>query len=219
MNNLSELSPIYYQDQKIYEIFSNSQDKPELINNHLFPMMQDKTILDVGCGHGKYLNLLKTYAKEIVGIDQSFKQVKNIHESALVADAQYMPFIDSGFDIVFASWMLGVVDKPKRTNILNEMKRVLKSEGSIIFLENAPDSEFENLRNRNSFKDNRTKEYNDFLFSYGFKIEQIIKTYFQFESTEQAKFIFSTIWNNNLQMKINSSIIKQDVYILIYQKG
>ena len=58
-----------------------------------------------------------------------------------------------------------MTDIEERNIVLNELKRVLKSDGQIILVENAEKSEFEKIRGKD--KDNRTKDYGLSRIGYG----------------------------------------------------
>ena len=53
--NLSEKSKNYYEENDIYELFSIAEDYPNKIYKYLLPKIKNKTILDLGCGTGKFM--------------------------------------------------------------------------------------------------------------------------------------------------------------------
>lgn len=102
----------------------------------------NKTVLDVATGTGSLAIALSHTAKKVVGIDLSSKMLavaekKNKHNnlSFLQMDASKMDFHDNEFDIVTIS--LGLHDMPLeiRTAVLNEIKRVLKKDGTLYVFE------------------------------------------------------------------------------------
>ncbi len=98
-------------------------------------------ILEVGVGTGINLAL---YPKDcaIVGIDLSGSMLEKARERAvrkgtrdvrlLEMDAADMKFPDNAFDIVYAPYLISVVPDPVR--VANEMCRVCRAGGKIIFL-------------------------------------------------------------------------------------
>ena len=99
-------------------------------------------ILEVGVGTGLSLSL---YPKDVsvTGIDISHDmliqaQARMEHESLTnivqlsVMDAESMEFVDSSFDKVVAMYVASVVPDPER--LVNEMRRVCKPNGLIIFV-------------------------------------------------------------------------------------
>lgn len=93
-----------------------------------------ETILDLGCGNGIYFDVLKTYSKNIYGIDASEQSVilcsKKGYRQVKLADA-VLPFPDRYFDFVFTSEVLEHVEN--YIFMLNEINRILKPKG-ILFL-------------------------------------------------------------------------------------
>jgi ubiquinone/menaquinone biosynthesis C-methylase UbiE len=89
-------------------------------------------VLDVGCGYGDILSLLK--ATEKVGIDANFKALKRAKEKDSAAifiqcDGQHLPFRPMVFDGLVCSEVLEHVDDPSR--FASEMIAVVKPDGLI----------------------------------------------------------------------------------------
>jgi ubiquinone/menaquinone biosynthesis C-methylase UbiE len=100
------------------------------------------TILDIGCADGMFTKIIldKSKAEKIVGIDVLDASVKWAQRhwrkekkmEFMVADAHKLPFKSRSFDAVFALEVLEHVFEPVR--VLQEIKRVLKPKGYVIFL-------------------------------------------------------------------------------------
>lgn len=94
-----------------------------------------ETVLDIGCGEGRFLLPMARLLKgrgEIVGCDLSEGVMAGMHEvitadqlpvHLVVADAEALPFPDEQFDLVMANHMLYHVAIPRA---LSEVERVLK---------------------------------------------------------------------------------------------
>ncbi|MCW3996347.1 MAG: methyltransferase domain-containing protein [Candidatus Bathyarchaeota archaeon] len=97
-----------------------------------------KVILDVGCGSGLLFGQVATKAEMIVGVDVS----RNLLAKAKVngrdfgnvfvvqADADFLPFTDGFFIVVFAFTVLQNLPKPALT--LSELWRVVRLEGLVV---------------------------------------------------------------------------------------
>ena len=101
-------------------------------------VVADEVVLDVGCGSGLFFREIAAQAKMIIGLDISRKlllQAKH-HAAAfgnvfvLQADADYLPFGEGVFDLVFAFTVLQNMPDPSAT--LKELKSVAKTAGKIV---------------------------------------------------------------------------------------
>lgn len=106
------------------------------LKNYFFP--GDK-ILDLGCGNGRLLELLKNQEIDYIGIDSSKRLIeiakKKYPEAKFqIGDALNLLFPDNFFDKVFSIAVLHhIPSEDFRVQFLKEVKRVLKPEG-ILFL-------------------------------------------------------------------------------------
>lgn len=98
----------------------------------------DDKVLDVGCGNGRLLELLKDKTIDYTGIDVSEKLIglakkKYPKNNFIVADNLNLPFSDESFDKVFSVAVLHTIpSKELRRKALLELKRVLKPKGFLI---------------------------------------------------------------------------------------
>jgi 2-polyprenyl-3-methyl-5-hydroxy-6-metoxy-1,4-benzoquinol methylase len=99
-------------------------------------------ILDIGCADGMFTKVIldKSKAEKIIGIDvlensinwarKHWKKEKRME--FVVADAHKLPFKSRNFDTVVALEVLEHVFEPVK--VLQEIKRVLKPKGYVVFL-------------------------------------------------------------------------------------
>lgn len=222
--NLSEKSKNYYEENDIYEIFSIAEDYPNKIYNFLLPKIQGKTVLDLGCGTGKFMQKFYDKAHKYYGLDLSEKQLNIAKEKVkdsnnvefMCCSAENIPLPDNSVDVIISTWVLGtILELDRRNKVLEEMKRVLKKDGNIYLVENDIGGEFEEIRNRYP-NIKKTKEYNDWIENHYFICDSKFETYFKFDTGNQAKRVFTNIWGTKVGSKVNSSIIKQNVIIYKY---
>jgi len=96
-------------------------------------------VLDLGCGNGRFFEVLKDKRVDYIGVDFSEKLIeiakKRFPEAKfLVADALNLPFPNNFFDKVYAIAVLHhIPSKAFRQRFLEETKRVLKP-GSLLIL-------------------------------------------------------------------------------------
>ncbi len=116
------------------------------INEDFFSHLQKKAsqsqILDFGCGTGLFVErTIKYKPKKIVGIDISEVSIDKAKKNAkkMLLDAEYYVdncektrFESNTFDIVYGT---GILHHLEFNKCLDEIHRILKSDGSLIFIE------------------------------------------------------------------------------------
>lgn len=106
-------------------------------------------VLDVGCGTGSLAVLIKKSHPEaaIVGLDPDPAALAMANRKAKRARlriefdrgfSDHMPYLDSSFDRVFSSFMIHHLKPDERAATLVEIRRVLKTGGSVHLLDFAP---------------------------------------------------------------------------------
>jgi ubiquinone/menaquinone biosynthesis C-methylase UbiE len=224
---LRQTSPCYFDQTQIYEEFSAAEDAPNLVAEFLQPHVSQLSVLDVGCGTGKYLEQLAAMTLHYTGIDRSThvlqraqrKQRSASRVTLLQASAEALPFEASSFDVTFSCWVLGtILNDGQRKQALSECIRVTKDTGRIFAIENDTGGEFEYIRGRFPNSE-RTQSYNTFLEERSFIPLQRVESYFLFPSVEKARFIFGSIWGEEAANRIRSARIEHNIIIYQYQKS
>lgn len=223
--NLAEGSKSYHEEACVYERFSQVEDTPEIILKFLQSVVKDKTVLDMGCGTGKYAHLLSPSTKKYYGIDVSIDQLKIAKAKTiqmpnvefLCSSAEIIDLPSESIDTIISTWVLGTINSYKRkTKVVNEALRVLKPEGKLYLVENDIGGDFETIRGRYP-NISMTKEYNDWLEKeMMFKLLSRFTTYFDFLSVEEAKHVIGSIWGQNASDKVDGKRINHN--IIIYHK-
>lgn len=147
-----EMSKEYIDGQEDY--FSKKIDHARVFIKNQLPNLKDKTILDVGCGHGKDIQIYEGLgAKEVYGIDSSEsmieeakKRVKN-PEKLIVGSMDKTPFEDEKFDIIVGRFSIHYLEDLDKTYI--ELSRILKPLGVMIFIVHHPTLGFMQLGAKN----------------------------------------------------------------------
>lgn len=131
--------PVLYinEDTKDYLCMGHTspdtcQDNWKYLLEKYISNIEDKNILDVGCGTGQLSYELSRKSKYVIGIDTSlaFKdRTRSNNVDFIRADCHYLPFKDETFEIVISIGMLEHVADYERS--IFEMKRVLKGSGSM----------------------------------------------------------------------------------------
>jgi ubiquinone/menaquinone biosynthesis C-methylase UbiE len=114
-------------------------------------------VLEVGIGSGLNLPFYSSAVTRVCGVDRSPELLAMARERAvaarvavdlLTADAERLPLADMSIDTVVVTWSLCSI--ASATAALREMRRVLKPEGALIFVEHglSPDPGIGKWQNR-----------------------------------------------------------------------
>jgi demethylmenaquinone methyltransferase/2-methoxy-6-polyprenyl-1,4-benzoquinol methylase len=108
-------------------------------------MKAGERVLDVGCGTGDQVfhytrkGLIATgidLSPDMIAYAQRRKEKQGVDKASFqVADAAALPFADSSFDGASVSLSLHEKDRPLRDKVISEMKRVVKDDGVLIFID------------------------------------------------------------------------------------
>ncbi len=221
-SGLSEGSSLYHGSALTYKKFTKAEDSENKVLEFLIPRVKDKIVVDLGCGNGKYASLLKNYVKFYIGIDNSLEQISlarsAVNEKNIIfinASAEKIS-LNSGYaDIVISTWGLGSINGIERKKkAIKESERILKPNGALYIIENEPRSEFQKIRG--TIYEERTKNYNRWLIKEGFIPIKSINTYFNFDSTQEARKVFRDIWGNEIAQRLTSKRI--DHVLIVFKK-
>jgi ubiquinone/menaquinone biosynthesis C-methylase UbiE len=108
----------------------------EFIINH-FKNVQNKTILDAGCGNGEHTHILSQKGGNVVGCDGSVEMLKLAkskypsYRFDHVNLLNHLPYKDNEFDIVYCNLVLMDIDPID--NAVSEFYRVIKNKGIFFF--------------------------------------------------------------------------------------
>jgi len=102
-------------------------------------------VLDVCCGTGEQALHYARKGIEATGIDTDPRMIKVAERkrrkrglgnaSFQLADAQALPFKNNSFDYASVSFSLHEKERPARARVLSEMKRVVKAQGALVFVD------------------------------------------------------------------------------------
>lgn len=103
------------------------------------PNRLSQRVLDLGCGTGVFSPF---FGPDYVGIDISKIYIdyarRRFAKTFYVMDAQKLNFPDGSFDIIWINGVLHHLDDEAVRTILGEMRRVLKTGGQAVVMEDAP---------------------------------------------------------------------------------
>jgi SAM-dependent methyltransferase len=126
----------------LFNLQSRQKNMLSLLRKTGFTSLEGLNILDLGCGYGEtILTFLNSGAspESLYGCDLIYYRltdstIKTLNFPLANADGQNLPFPDGSFDLVFQGTVFTSILDPKvRSRIANEMIRVRKKEGIIIW--------------------------------------------------------------------------------------
>lgn len=135
-----------YNDESIFENYLNSRIEEEsphnkTIKNKLFELVGDynnKTILDLGCGIGKFSKDFSNGAKRVVGIDISTRVIEYAKNNNYANNIEYMVYdiskldeINEKFDIIFSDMVFNYVEDYEK--LIKDIYNRLNKEGIVVF--------------------------------------------------------------------------------------
>ena len=85
--------------------------------------------LDLGCGSGRHLPLLREKTASTIGQDFAENILQNIEPPTVCAPIQKLPYNDNQFDLILAWGVLHYLSKEDLHIAISEIKRVLKKGG------------------------------------------------------------------------------------------
>ncbi len=137
---------IQQQYNSFHDVYTNNFSQDEVSNNLFHTMVgtievSGKRVLDIGCGDGVDLMVLGDRGAYVFGIDPSTEFLKKAEEnnpSGIFKEGigESIPCEDEMFDIVLSKWAMQT--SPDISRIMNEMARVIKKGGDLIFLSKHP---------------------------------------------------------------------------------
>jgi len=195
----------YSNEIEVYDSFSKYEDEDNKVLKKLLEKFSfdNKIVLDIGCGSGKYVEFLAPKSKKYYALDISkpliklakkkFSEIDNVE--FLNCSAEKIPLEVNSVDVIFSSWTLtAMVSEEMRENSIKEMLRVLKQGGDVWLFENHWKGEFMDMRDRKEFE---KANIDNLVKKYGFEISEIVDTNFFFPSLDEAKRIMGFVFKEN----------------------
>lgn len=101
-----------------------------------------KNVLDLGCGTGHFLSVLKNKFVEsfIIGLDfaEGMLNFANKNAASIMADACHISLADRSIDFIFCNCCIPHIQDPQL--LFSEVKRVLSDNGLFLFTTYGPDT-------------------------------------------------------------------------------
>ncbi len=175
---IGDLFAFFESQPKIYEILSQSED----FDNRILKTMladvsfENRIVLDLGTGTGKFSVPLSSKAKLVVSLDKSegaLDILKGKSKSKRIAVVKgtfsNIPLPDESVDIILATWAFNP-SLPNAEAMFGEMFRVAKKGGKMIIVGNYPAGEYHLIKKKYLLESGtECKFFNEWLLARGCK--------------------------------------------------
>lgn len=101
--------------------------------------------LDLGCGMGAHTHALEGFGFRVMGVDPAVKALAFAQRTGArvtAGSAEHLPFASRSFDFVYAVGVLHHVPREHRSQVYEEVRRVLKPGGVLVVHETNPNNPF-----------------------------------------------------------------------------
>lgn len=130
-----KMAPHYddYVASTRYDFF-NPKEEADFFD-HIFE--GSDSILDIGCGTGRTIELLRKRGYDLVGIDLSLKMLKIAYHSSskryVQADVRFLPFTENSFDAAFSlhGAFAHLKSREERNKGIEEISHTIKPGGQV----------------------------------------------------------------------------------------
>jgi 2-polyprenyl-3-methyl-5-hydroxy-6-metoxy-1,4-benzoquinol methylase len=113
-------------------VWRSGQDR-RLTQIRQYVTLENRSILDIGCGLGMYVDKFRRFSDDVHGVDvdpEKIAQASQWLPNLQVAPAEHLPYEDNRFDVILLNEVIEHVDDDLLT--IREAYRCLKSGGHII---------------------------------------------------------------------------------------
>ncbi|NIA23946.1 MAG: methyltransferase domain-containing protein [Gammaproteobacteria bacterium] len=174
--------PFYGTDRSgLFAIERAAMDRQGLVINALDRLLPDGVVADIGAGDGFTAERLTTPRRWVVALEPAAAMIRPDRILPWVqADAEHLPFGPAILDGAYATWAYFFSRGWDPAPGLEELRRAIRSQGTIAIVDNLGGDEFTALSDRDITADV------DFWTARGFEFE-IIETAFVFESLHDAQ--------------------------------
>jgi ubiquinone/menaquinone biosynthesis C-methylase UbiE len=148
----------FYNDRVLPHLINLSMRNRELLPYRERVISQARgRVLEIGVGSGLNLPLYGSRVDEILGLDTAPRLIAMARDAAgcskipvtlIARSAEALPVEDASIDTVVTTWTLCSI--PDAARALREMRRVLKTDGQLLFVEHglAPEENVRKWQNR-----------------------------------------------------------------------
>lgn len=191
---------IYREAPEVFQAFGRAEDPDGLVVGRLREMagLEGRTILEIGCGTGRYSRDLAKGAAGYFAMEPSPGMLtlapSGLPPSSLHwvrARGEALPLRSQSMDLVLATWVLGYLRPDACGKVLLEAQRALRPGGEIWLVENHWTGAFQTLRGREGW--GGEPGVRRLIEVHGFQVADVIETELRFPSEGEALRVLGTL--------------------------
>jgi predicted TPR repeat methyltransferase len=194
---------VYRETPEIFAAFARAEDPAGRVVARLGELSEiaRRRALEIGCGTGRYAEVLSQTARTYLGLDRSeamLGRARRVSPSGAapclaVADGERLPVADGGADVVIAAWVLAYLKPATLERVMAEIDRVTSgtSKSGAWAVENAGQGEFHELRRPAGERDREGLAR--LIEGHGFEVVDTIDTEIVFPSEAEAERVLTAL--------------------------
>lgn len=194
--------------------YKENEDKWHRETQWLPLAFKGRKVLELGVGNGKTLRgILKQEPKKVVAIDLSKEALSQIKENfqderveLIKADMKKLPFNDEEFDVVVCYYTLNNLLKRERQIAADEIHRVLKKKGKLVF-EDFAIEDFRETEKDNVIIEEHTTENPRGIICHFFTAKEVEGLFKKFHDIKLNKKVFFPMAHSILRRKLITGIL------------
>jgi SAM-dependent methyltransferase len=120
------VSVSYYEQEGLWGTDLSERERSRIAETFDMIPQGVSTILDVGCGDGRFTNQLVGQVERVMGVDGSEKALQYVQAEKCQASVDALPFADSTFELVVTTELLEHLPEEIYQRAIQELLRVAK---------------------------------------------------------------------------------------------
>lgn len=221
----------YREAPAIFDAFSRAEDPEGLVARRLLAHvpLSGRTVLELGCGTGRYTRELVPQAGLYLGVEPSSSMLSLARKSfnnllqppvLLRARGESLPLRAGSVEVMLAAWVVVNLREEIRDRVLKEASRVLRpgAECGMWLLENHWDSQFQRYRGRGGEDELRLRRL---LESDGFRLVEVVTTELCFPSSSEAERILGYLCGDTMlgHLRRSPTAVLEHRIVILHRSG
>jgi len=210
----------YREAPEIFDAFSRAEDPDGVLVQRLLrhTHVDDRSVLEIGCGTGRYTVEIAPHAARYVGVERSPQMLALARArcaelaeppTLVCGQAQRLPLPSDSVDRVIAAWVLVNMRPSVRGAALSEARRVLRPGrgNGLWLLENHWTGEFQELRGvRSHAEQDRIRAM---MATGGFLLVDVVQTELRFPDAAEAERVLGYLCGEPVRERLRRNPVSR----------